>query len=269
MKKKRKKLNKKKRCIYIIVIIFIFMLALFLINDQRKLAFIEKLSKDTVLFINQTISYPIKTLTNNSDSLEKIEQKIRKSNQSEIDNLKKQLTELKQNLNLENISSDYSYVTATVINRNLGYWYNTVTINKGSKDGIKKNMAVISFDGLIGKVIKTTRYNSTVKLLTSDDDNNKVSVQIKDEDRYLYGILTSFDIKTHEYVIEGITEALEIKKGSQVSTTGMGDIFPSGILIGEVNKITKDNFGLEAIVKVKPSINVNNFNYVKVLRRKQ
>lgn len=269
MKKRRTKLNKKKRYSYIALIILVFMFSLFLINDNRKLIFFERITKDAVLFINQTLSYPFKAFNNDKKEIEQIELYVKKSNQSEIDNLKKQLEELKQSLDLKSISSDYDYINATVINRNLGFWYNTVTINKGIKDGIKKDMAVISSEGLIGKIAKTTRYNSTVKLLTSDDDNNQVSVQIKQDDKYLYGILTSFNQKSYEYIIEGITETTEIKKGALVSTTGMGDIFPSGILIGEVIDITKDNFDLESIVKVKPSININNFNYVKVLRRNQ
>lgn len=244
------------------------MLSLLTISDKRKPMFFEKTIKDSVLFINQTISYPFKILKNNQKKeLSQIEKKLKNNYQSELDNLKKQVNELKKELKLQNISGEYSYINASVINRNLGFWYNSVTIDKGSKEGIKENMAVVSSDGLIGKVIKTTRYTSTVKLLTSDDVNNKVSVQIKLNDKYLYGILSSFDVENNEYVIEGVTGTNEIKKGILVSTTGMGDIFPSGILIGEVSSVSKDNFDLEYVIKVKPSINVNNFEFVKVLKK--
>ena len=165
--------------------------------------------------------------------------------------------------------SEYEEVNATIISRNLGYWYNTVIIDKGSKDGIKKDMAVTTAEALIGKVIKVSRNNSTIKLLTSSDINNKVSVQIKVDNNYIYGILTSFNEKEGSYIIEGISDTKNIKIGNLVSTTGMGNIFPSGILIGEVIEIEKDNFDLEAIIKVKPSFNIDNFNYVKVLRKKQ
>ena len=95
-----------------------------------------------------------------------------------------------------------------------------------------------------------------------------VSVGIKAGDNYLYGILVSYNEKEKYYIIQGITDITNIEIGTSVTTTGMGDIFPSGLLIGEVIEITKDNFGLEAIIKVKPSINVDNIDYVKILERK-
>jgi len=265
MKKKKlylnKKINKKYKIMISISITFIFLISTyFIINDNRKLTFIEKTLKDSILFISRTIILPFQI---NQD----LETRIIKSKQAEIDNLKKELDELKLTLNLDILNSEYESVNATVISRNLGYFYNTIIIDKGSKDGIKLNNAVTTSTGLIGKIIKITKYNSTVKLLTSDE-KMPVSVQIKAGDKYVYGILTFFDRKTKYYTIEGISDTNNIEVGNIVSTTGMGDIFPSGILIGEVKEIAKDNFDLEAIIKVKPSFNIDNFNYVTVLKEK-
>ncbi len=264
-----KKVSKNTVIIFISVTIIIFAVILnFVINDARNLTFIEKTIKDGALFINKIFAFPL-NIINNDNEIKKIEESIKKQSENEINNLKKELNELKNNLEINNLLSDYDKINATVINRNLGYFYNTITIDKGSKDKIKKDMAVISSQGLIGKVIKTTRYNSTVKLLTSDDSYNKVSVQIKVNEKYLYGILSSFDKENGYYIVEGVSDTKDIKAGDLVSTTGMGDIFPSGILIGEVVSKDLDNFEISAIIKVKPSININNFNYVTVLRRNQ
>lgn len=255
-----KKRNKKIVLVVISTLIF-FLLSFFMIKDDRKLTFIEKLLKDYTLFINETIN-PLKLIKN--DNLE-----IEKRYISEIDNLKKEINTLKESLELNTILSDYEVVSATVINRNLGYFYDILTIDKGSNDGIKENRAVITNDGLIGKTIKVSNSTATVKLLTSSTSKSMVSVGIKAGDNYVYGILVSYDEKGNYYIIRGITDVTNIEIGSSVTTTGMGDVFPSGILIGEVIEITKDNFDLEAIIKVKPSINVNNIDYVKVLERKQ
>lgn len=257
--KKRKSLNKTQKTILIVGITLLFFVSTaFIVKDNRKLTFFEKTIKDGVLFINRTLLYPF-NIKNNENS-------IKNYNQIEIDNLKKEIMELKNNLDLNSVLSDYEKIRTTVINRNIGYWYDSVIIDKGSREGIKKDMAVITPEGLIGKIIKTTKNNSTVKLLTSNQ-GFKVSIQIKAEDNYLYGILSAFN--DGYYIVEGISDTKNIKIGSLVSTTGMGDIFPSGILIGEVASIDKDNFDLEAIIKVKPSINIDNFNYLTVLRRKQ
>jgi len=258
----KKTSKNKKRILVVISVLIFFLIISFTVNDNRKLTFTEKTLKDSILFINRLI------LPQNNN-LKDIEDNIRKEYQSEIDNLKEEINILKENLELNTILSDYEIINATTINRNLGYFYDTITLDKGSKYGIEENQAVITSGGLIGKIIKVTKYTSTVKLLTNPDSKTQVSVQIKAGDKYLYGILTSYIRDNNYYIIEGITDAEKIEIGSFVSTTGMGDVFPSGILIGEVIEIAKDNFDLEGIIKVKPSANIDNINYVKVLRRGQ
>lgn len=256
---KKKKRNKKIILVVISTLIF-FLLSFFMIKDDRKLTFLEQLLKDSTLFINEIIN-PLKLKKN--DNLE-----IEKRYKSEIDNLKNEINTLKESLNLNTILSDYEIINSTVINRNLGYFYDTLTLDKGENDGIKENRAVITNDGLIGKTIKVSKSTSTVKLLTSSTNKSMVSVGIKTNNNYIYGILVSYNEKENYYTIQGITEVENIKIGDSVVTSGMSDVFPSGLLIGEVLEITKDNFDLEAIIKVKPSINVNNIDYVKVLERK-
>ena len=262
-----KKTNRNKNMILVVITILIFfLLTSFTIRDDRKLTFIEKSLKDSILFINKLLTYPLNLINDNE---KEIEENIKKEYENEIDNLKKEINTLKESLELNTVLSEYEVINATTINRNLGYWYDTITLDKGSKEGVKENLAVITSGGLIGKVMKVTHHTSTIKLLTTSDSNNKVSVQIKTGDKYLYGILVSYDKDNNYYTIEGITDVKEVEIGTLVSTTGMGDIFPSGLLIGEVISITKDNFDLEAIIKVRPSINIDNIDYVKILRRKE
>lgn len=276
-----KKLEKK----YIILIVLLFV-AIFLgiitkiVTDDRKLNPIEKGIKDTVVSINKVINIPINFIKNKA--VEKREKKdlynkyleLRKRvdehylDIAEMDELEKENKELRKLLDIDKTLSDYSYLNATVINRNIGYWYNTITIDKGSSSGIKKNIAVITSDGLIGKVIKTTNFSSTIKLLTSDEIDSKVSVKIKVEDKYIYGLLTSYKKEENLFVIEGISESIEIPVDSLVTTTGMGDIFPSGILIGKVKRVGTDNFDLAKIVEVESNVDFNDIKFVTVLKRK-
>ena len=253
-----KKKKSKKLILVVISILIFFLISFFIIKDDRKLTTLEQMLKDSILFINEIIN-PSKLIKN-----ENIENRYR----AEIDNLKNEINTLKESLKLNTILSNYEVISATVINRNLGYFYDTVTIDKGENDGIKENRAVITNDGLIGKIIKVSKSTSTVKLLTSSTNKSMVSVGIKVNNKYVYGILVSYNEKENYYTIQGITDVQNIKIGDDVITSGMGDVFPSGLLIGKVLEITKDNFDLEAIIKVKPSIDVNNIDYVKVLERK-
>ena len=159
-------------------------------------------------------------------------------------------------------------MNATVVNRNIGYWYNTLVIDKGSKNGVKQGDAVITPSGLIGKISSVSNFSSTVKLLTTNKISNKISVKISSNKQYQYGLLIGYDSERNVYKIEGVTNSKNIKEGDLVTTTGLTDYFPSGILIGKVSNIVKDEYDLNSLVEVEPSVNFDNISIVTVLNRK-
>jgi rod shape-determining protein MreC len=179
----------------------------------------------------------------------------------------KVINELEAMLDLNSTLVENTYLNATVIGRNLGFWYDKITIDKGSKNGVEENMAVITSDGLIGKVTSVSYLTSDVKLLTSDDINQKISIKIKVDEEYLYGLLTGYDKDTEEFIIEGVAGNVQIPDYAEVTTTGLGDIFPSGILIGYVSTITKDHFDLARTIRVTSKVDFNGISYVTLLKR--
>ncbi len=251
------------------------------VNDKRNLSGVESLIKDTGLFINKVVSSPINYVSNKiKESSEKkdlyTKYKKLKQNykslehvQSKKEELEYELEQMKKILELNNLLSKESYLNATVINRNLGLWYNTITIDKGSKNGVKVDMPVIISEGLIGKVIKTSNFNSTVKLLTSDDINNKISVKIKNGDNYIMGLLTNYDVEKNVFIVEGIDQNLEIQPNSLVTTTGLGGYFPSGIIVGKVKMVNTDHFDLSKIVEVESFVDFNQISFVTILKKEE
>lgn len=237
----------KKKNIFLIIILLLFIVFLSIIKNFK----VENIIKD-IIYYPYNIFLKDKKIELSDDFLHE-----------QLSNKEMELNELKELLNIDLIS-DYNIVYSTVINRNLEYFYDELVINKGSSDGIKINSIVITKDGLLGKVVDVNINNSTVKLITSRDIYNMLSVQINLKDKYIYGILKSYDEKTNSFVIEGIDENINIEVGSSVSTTGLG-LYPSGILIGKVVRIQKDNFDLSYIVKVEPIVDFDNFHYVGVL----
>ena len=199
----------------------------------------------------------------------KLKNKAEKSKvyEARIKELEKEIDDLKEALDLSDTITDYKEINAEVVNRNVGAWYNTLNINKGSKSGIKEGMAVIVNKGLIGKVINVSNFTSTVKLLSTDELSNKISVKIEQDDKSVYGLLTSYNKKKNIYLIEGISDNTEIKNGSRVVTTGLSEVFPSGILVGEVKSVTKDKYDLARAVEVTPSVDFDDINIVTVLDR--
>lgn len=265
----RKKKNDKKKIIILLSILLIILVSLvIMIDDNRKLTSVEKFIKDSVMTISNFVSTPFLSIKKNFFSEKKenyniaLDELETKGLNSEILYENKQLKEL---LELNNTLSEREYINATVINRNVAYWFNEITINKGSKAGIKEGMAVINSKGLIGKIIKVSNYTSVVKLLTDDNMTNKISVKIEYEDRFVYGLLSNYD--DGKFIIDGISNNIDIADNAKVLTSGLTDLFPSGILIGYVTEITSDNFDLAKTLKVKSDIDFNDIYYVTVLSR--
>ena len=159
-------------------------------------------------------------------------------------------------------------MNATVISRNVGYWYNTITINKGKYNGVEEDMVVINGKGLIGRVIRTTTFTSDVRLITTSDTNNKISVMVSNGDYNLYGVINSYNYSKNLLEVEGISNTKNVNIGDYVYTSGLGGVFPSGILIGQVSEITTDSYDLAKIIKVTPSTDFTDINYVSILKRK-
>lgn len=264
---------------YIIIIVVLVCILLFLFSlfiKDRNLNRVEIIIKDSTLSINRIINKPINYIDNKIKSIQsrnKLYDKYLNLNKKynklklkelEYEESKKEIKELKKILKLNN-DLKTNYINASVIIRDIGYYYNELTIDKGIKDKVKKNMAVINEDGLIGVISKTSNLNSVVKLITTNDTNNKISVKIKVDNDYLYGLMIGYDSKCKYFIVEGIADNKEIPKESIVTTTGLGNDIPSGILIGKVVDIKKDNFDLSRTLLVKSNVNFDNINYVTII----
>jgi len=137
-----------------------------------------------------------------------------------------------------------SFIAADVIGRSIIDPTNTVMLNVGSEDGIKKNDPVINEKGLVGKIIEEGPHVSLCQLLT--DRNFTVSAKV--QENRAYGLLMW---KHDNYAELKISVSSEVKKGYHVITSGYSTIYPAGIPIGRVVKFEKDDYGLFNILKIK------------------
>ena len=279
----RKKQSISKKYILILIIILIILLLIifsFTLKEDRKLSKAESLLKDGLIYSEKIITYPFNYIKENIKEYKKLKDVNKNNNilETSIDRidsieaenieLRRQLETLKEELNINYTLSDYEYLNATVVSRNVGYWHNKITINKGTYKRVKKDMVVISSKGLIGKVIKTSTFTSDVRLITTSDTSNKISVHISNGDNNLYGLINSYDYNKNVLELEGISNTKDVNIGDYVYTSGLGGVFPTGILIGIVEEITTDSYDLAKIIKVKPSADFNDINYVSILKRK-
>lgn len=279
-----KKRNIKTKHILIgIIILVIIILAIFsfTLKEDRQLNKFESLIKDTVTGVQKVISYPFKWIFNKVDDYKELVN-IREKYQSllpEVDRidslitenieLRKQLEAMKEELDIDYTINNYEFLNATVITRNVSSWYNTITIDKGSYNGVELDMVVVNSDGLIGKIVSTTTFTSEVKLLTTSDTNNKISVAISNGKNKLYGLIKDYNYNNNSLEVEGISNTESVSVGDYVYTSGLGGVFPSGILIGKVTEITTDEYDLAKIINVSPIADFNDINYVAILKRKE
>ena len=282
MKKYRNK--KRKYSIIFVVLLILISVTIFTIwsvRKERNLSFGEKTLKDVMIFMEDTLYAPIKYIKDKievynqkkdiyekyrelSYDIEDIDQK-----KAMIMELEKENKELRKMLELNDGLADYERINANVVSRDVGYWYDKLVIDKGAKDGIEKTMAVITSGGLVGYISEVSNHSSNVQLLRSTSFNHKVSIKIAlTGDQFVTGIFNGYNEKTGMFMVEGISYAGEISEGSYVTTTGLSELFPSGILIGYVSSTTTDNFDLGKIVEVKPAVEFDSLDFVTVLKRK-
>ena len=279
MNRKRKKVkNKHIFSIAIVIIVIISVVSYFLMSDS-KLNIVESFFKDCFVTVERVLFKPINNFSVMMEDFTKLrdvqeENKVLKSNidrveslEAENTELKEEVRKLKEELNVEHVLSDYNYLNATVISRNSLYWYNYLTIDKGSHNGIKEGMVVINSTGLIGKIENVSTFSSDVKLITTNDTNNKISVTVTNGDHKITGLINGYHYDDGLLNVEGISNTETVAVGDMVYTSGLGGVFPSGILIGRVENITTDVYDLSKIIKVKPSAHFDDINYVTILKR--
>ena len=148
----------------------------------------------------------------------------------EINELKATIEELKKLKDIKTVIASYEITNASVISRGIFDWSNTLVIDKGSNDGIEEGEVVTNHEALIGTVVEVKPRTSVVRLIT--DNQNKVSAKVLGKET-VYGVIG--DYQNNYLTMSGTKSEVEI--GSQVVTTGMSYIYPSGIYIGEVDNL--------------------------------
>lgn len=152
----------------------------------------------------------------------------------------------------------FDYTAAEIISWEFSPTISTVNLNIGKNDGIQKNMAVINQRGLVGKIILAGYNTSVCQLLT--DKNFRVSSKVGAEDAV--GIL---GFGRDNYAIMDIQGTKTVAIGDTVFTSSHGNIFPEGIKIGEVARIT-DKPDIFKTIKIKLYVDYKNLRNVLIIK---
>lgn len=247
-------------------------------NRRSTPPLIQQFGNDIAGFADGIVAYPVNAVQGVADSVSglmnaytenrELKQKVSELAQVKVrdQTLAKENKQLKAELKLKNLLTDYSTVSAAVMSRTPSSWQQQLVINKGQTSGIKKNMPVLSGGGLIGRVAEVNKTNSKVELLSdTSESSNRFSIVINGTDgKSVNGIITGYNARTNELIMGQVTSTAKIKKGAKVVTNGMGGITPKGLYVGKVSRIGKDDYGLAKKVYIKPATNFNEINIVTV-----
>jgi rod shape-determining protein MreC len=153
---------------------------------------------------------------------------------------------------------------ARVVGRDPANWWKNVRINLGSRDGLTNNMPVVSSEGLVGRVSETGFTHSLVVLL--GDPACRVSVLV--EETRDHGVIAPSDISSVDNTIvdlKFLSRNSVLKPGQRVVTSGLGNLFPKGILVGQIADVHTVAFGLHQEARVSLSAHLNTLEEVWVI----
>ena len=259
----RKRRKKRNIAMIIGIIILTIILLIFSLKATRKITIVEDFLKTTCITFQKAIMYPF-TALNEKKGIDQSESYLIQKNVNA--SLEREIKELKQALNLNKTLTEYHPINATVLSRNRSYWLQNITIDKGSRDGLKEDMVVVTSDGLLGKISKAYRTSSEVKLITSNDINYKISVSVTTNDGDIYAVLNGYYKKTKTIKVTGVDKTSKVEVGNTIKTSGLGGMFPRGIYIGTIKEIKNDKYDLSKTLYVETKQNFDEIHYVTVLR---
>jgi len=189
--------------------------------------------------------------------------------------LKNEVVELKQEIismrNMQNENkrlrklvgfkekTHYSTSPARIIGRSANNWQSTLIIDKGSDNGINKNMPVMVGEGLVGQVVAVSSRVAQVQLITDQKSGVASQLLISGETGIVEGQVTG------ELLMNYIDKDIKISKNEPVLTSGLGGVFPKGLFVGTVNKTKETPYDLYKQVWVKSHVNFSNIEEVLII----
>lgn len=265
--------NKKAGMIGIIITIIILILIVIFSNGENNSSFFENVASNLVMPVQNGLTYLKNKISGNGafftdiNNLEQENEELKKKNSEleqslrELENIKTQNETLKEYLNLTEKYGEYKTIPGYVINKDISNYSKTIVINLGSDDGIAENMTVIGDQGLVGHVVSVTK--NTAKVQTIVDTASSVSCIMSSNDESIVCKGTLDDNSSLKAMY--IPTNSNIAQGESIETSGLGGIYPKGIHVGTVEKVTNTQNLTDRYAIVKTAVDFDKLNTVLVI----
>ena len=259
------------RPLIVFCIISVLVLTLFLREGDVGLLHSVRAGVSTITtpvrMLGTIITSPFHTIGNVATNLtadEKTLTELKRENaelQAQVIELQESGADAKRLEDLLGLKSNYELEsTAARINgASSDAWSNTVTIDKGTIDGLGVNMPVANSSGIIGQIIEVSPTSSTVRLIT--DENSGVSAMI--QSNRAQGMLNGQPDGSLR--LDYVPVSAEVKSDDLVITSGLGGVYPKGLPLGRVIAVEKTDNALYYSIIVEPFAHTESFEEVLVI----
>ncbi len=262
-----------KRILVSIIFILILIVSIHVTSHEREeVTFLERIIRDTISPLQSllnstgarvsdyfnTVIHVKKIKEENLHLTKEVSQLLAENN--ELRRAQKENERLRRMLGFKE-ETPYQLLPAKVIARDPSNWTDTIIIGVGEKDGVKKNMAVVTELGLVGHIISVTNYTARVLLLI--DSRSAVGARLE-RSRDLVIVEGLEEEETH-FWMKPLIRDVDVKEGDRVVSSGLGGIYPGELLIGEVIQVKTDEYNVTKHALIKPFVNFMKLEEVFVI----
>lgn len=157
-------------------------------------------------------------------------------------------------------AEEMATLPAKVIAEDASSWFRTVMIDKGSEHGVVEGLPVVVAEGVVGRVVRSSPRFARVLLVT--DASSAVASLL--QGNRARGVCRG---QGEQLVFDFVLRQEEVKIGDRVVTSGMGGVFPKGLVVGYVKSVNQQEFGLFQAIEVNPAVDFSHLEEVLVLLR--
>lgn len=176
-----------------------------------------------------------------------------------LDELERENQELREQLGLKRERPSLQWLSAQVIYSDPSNLVQSVTVNVGSREGVRQGMTVMTPRGLVGRVVYVSQSTSRVLLIT--DASSSVTAAIQGS--RARGVISGQrrELLSMKYIPQSET----VRTGERVVTSGVGGVFPEGILIGRITDVTRKDVDMFQQAQVEPEVDFSRLDRVLVV----
>lgn len=180
------------------------------------------------------------------------------------DAIEKENIQLRAALGHVERDSSLVFESAEIVAKNSDNWTRSFTINKGRSSGIAPDNCVITDEGMVGFVSEVGNTWATVTAIT---DTTMEAAAIASRTREVASVEGDFELMSRGLLrLSYLSRDTQVLEGDTVETSGVGGLFPKGIVLGSVEEVKNETHGVSKYAIIKPAVDLDRINHVLVIK---